>query len=477
MPQIINTNIASLNAQRNLNSSQTSLATSLQRLSSGLRINSAKDDAAGLAIAERFTAQIRGLTQATRNANDGISLAQTAEGDLVQISNNLQRIRELAVQSVNATNSASDRAVLQGEAAQLVTEIDRVAAQSKFNGVSLLDGTFSSQLFQVGADTGQTINLSSIASARSTALGATYTASVTGTAVTAALLSGDVVLNGVTVGASSTDGVSFVGATGSAKAVAAAINAASVPNITAVANTTSVVAGAAPTASTNLIANDLIINGTDIGAVTGAGSAALQGAAVANAINAKSAATGVTAMADATTGVVTLAAVDGRNITVTATANGTTGAGFTTGTATTRGTVSVTSSATTGLTVAGAAPAKAGLTAATTAAALTGVAVANLDLSSVSGANAAITSVDAALATVNSSRASLGAYQNRFASVVASLQTVSENLTASRSRIQDADFAAETANLTRNQVLQQAGIAILAQANAQPNSVLALLRG
>ena len=476
MPQIVNTNINSLNAQRNLNTSQSSLAVSLQRLSSGLRINSAKDDAAGLAISERFTSQINGLHQATRNANDGISLAQTAEGDLVQVGNNLQRIRELAVQSVNATNSATDRAALQQEASQLIAEIDRVASNSKFNGVSLLDGTFSNQSFQVGANTGQTINLTSISSARASALGATYTASVTSTAVTGALSSGDVILNGVTVGATSADGVSFVGASGSAKAVAAAINSANVPSVVATANATTTT-GIAPTASTNLIANDLIINGTDIGAVTGGGSAALQGAAIATAINLKSAATGVTAAANATTGLVTLTASDGRNITVTATANGLTGTGFAAATTTTRGTVSVTSTATTGLTVAGAAVASAGLTAATTAAALTGVAVSNLDLSSVAGSNAALISVDAALATVNSSRASLGSYQNRFASVVASLQTATENLTASRSRIQDADFALETANLTRNQVLQQAGIAILAQANAQPNSVLALLKG
>ncbi|MCB1768031.1 MAG: flagellin, partial [Candidatus Competibacteraceae bacterium] len=143
MPQVINSNIASLNAQRSLNTSQSALATSLQRLSSGLRINSAKDDAAGLAISERMTAQIRGLNQAARNANDGISLAQTAEGALGEIGNNLQRMRELAVQSANATNSSTDRAALQAEAAQLIAEIDRVATQTSFNGVNLLDGTFS----------------------------------------------------------------------------------------------------------------------------------------------------------------------------------------------------------------------------------------------------------------------------------------------------------------------------------------------
>ena len=147
MPQIINTNIASLTAQRNLNTSQNDLNQSLQRLSSGLRINSAKDDAAGLAISERFTTQIRGLNQAARNANDGISLAQTAEGDLAQITNNLQRVRELAVQSVNATNSASDRAALQNEVSELISEIDRVATSSSFNGVNLLDGSFASQQF------------------------------------------------------------------------------------------------------------------------------------------------------------------------------------------------------------------------------------------------------------------------------------------------------------------------------------------
>ena len=171
MAQVINTNVASLNAQRNLNTSANSLATSLQRLSSGLRINSAKDDAAGLAISERFSTQIRGLNQAARNANDGISLAQTAEGALAEIGNNLQRIRELSVQSANATNSASDRAALQAEVAQLVSEIDRVAVQTDFNGTKLLNGSFTSQSFQIGANAGQTITVDNIASARASSLG------------------------------------------------------------------------------------------------------------------------------------------------------------------------------------------------------------------------------------------------------------------------------------------------------------------
>ena len=157
MPQVINTNIMSLNSQRNLNTSQEALQVSLQRLSSGLRINSAKDDAAGLAISERFTSQIRGLNQAVRNANDGISLAQTAEGALAESGNILQRVRELAVQSANATNSASDRQALQSEVGQLVQELDRIAKNTEFNGQKLLDGTFGTAVFQVGANANQTI--------------------------------------------------------------------------------------------------------------------------------------------------------------------------------------------------------------------------------------------------------------------------------------------------------------------------------
>src|SRR5882757_3844566 len=184
MSLVINTNVMSLDAQKNLTTSGNQLATSLQRLSSGMRINSAKDDAAGLAIADRFTSQINGLNQAASNANDGISLAQTGEGALQEVTNNLQRIRELAVQSLNATNSASDRQALDSEVQQLKAEIDRVAQTTNFNGVKLLDGTFSSQNFQVGANAGQTISVASIASARTSALGQQYTAAVTSGALT-----------------------------------------------------------------------------------------------------------------------------------------------------------------------------------------------------------------------------------------------------------------------------------------------------
>lgn len=474
MPQIINTNIASLNAQRNLNTSQSALNVSLQRLSTGLRINSAKDDAAGLAIAERFTTQIRGMNQAVRNANDGISLAQTAEGALAELTNNLQRIRELSVQSANATNSASDRAALQTEVSQLVAEIDRVATQTKFNGVVLLDGTFSNQQFQVGADAGQTISISSIASARTSALGASYTSSVNSGSVTSTVLaSGDVILNGVTVGASVSDGVSSTGASASALAKANAINAVSGHNVTATADTNAVT-GIAATAFTAITAGDFTINGVSVGAIALDADATARASGVIAAVNSVSGATGVTA-SNATATTVTLSAVDGRNVTVGLAGTATTA---TTGltAATTYGTITLTSTSTTGITVAGATPANAGLGAGTTAASQTGVAVSNLDVSTVAGANAALASLDSALQTLNTSRADLGAYQNRFSSVVANLQTTSENLSASRSRIQDADFAQETASLTRAQILQQAGVAVLAQANAMPQNVLALLQ-
>ena len=385
MPQIINTNIASLNAQRNLNASQNSLATSLQRLSSGLRINSAKDDAAGLAIASRFSAQINGLNQAARNANDGISLAQTAEGSLGVISDNLQRIRELAVQSRNATNSATDRAALNTEAQQLKAEIDRVASTTSFNGVKLLDGSFTNQAFQVGANVGETISIGAIANAQSSALGSSSVAQVTGAAASTftAITAGDLSVNGVSVGAIAAD----TNAANRASNLAAAVNSYS--------------------SQTGVYATILSSSPTQV-VLTNSGSVP----ATPNIVLALS------------------------------------------GTATTATT---------------------GLTAATTSAA-TATGFAALDISSVAGADTAMTAMDAALSAVNTARATLGAVQNRFSSTVANLQTTSENLSASRSRIQDADFAAETAMLTRAQLLQQAGTAMRAQANALPQNVLSLLK-
>lgn len=485
MASFINTNIASLNAQRNLSTSQSSLNTSLQRLSSGLRINSAKDDAAGLAISERLSSQIGGINQAVRNANDGISLAQTAEGDLTQIGANLQRIRDLAVQSANASNSASDRAALNNEASQLISEIDRVASSSNFNGVSLLSGTFTSQTFQVGANStsNDQITIASIASAKSSSLGVGSSSSYAtklaqGTAVTStALASGDLSINGFQVGASTADGVSFTNSNASGIAKAAAINAISAKtNVTASVSATTV-SGAAATTFAGTAANDVVINGVDIGAIGAATGAVDRGSQTAAAINAKTSQTGVTATFDTTSGAVSLAAADGRNISVAATATGLTESGLTVATTTSKLTLSSSGSAgitlggTTGLTATGQ---TVGFTAATATA---GAGVSSLDLSTAAGSTAALSTIDAALQSINTSRASLGAYQNRFSSAVSSLQSTGENLTASRSRIRDADFAQETASLTRGQVLQQAGTAILAQANALPQGVLALLRG
>ena len=486
MPQIINTNIASLNAQRNLNTSQTALSTSLQRLSSGLRINSAKDDAAGLAIAQRFTAQINGNNQAVRNANDAISLAQTAEGDLTQIGNNLQRIRELAVQSANSTNSSSDRAALQQEASQLIAEIDRTSINSKFNGVNLLDGSFTNQQFQVGADSGQTITVSSITSARTSALGQSYGASIATTTLASATgITGAGQFTIATNGGTAVDIFSASGGTAvaaSAKAIAAAVNSSNVTGITATATATS---DTGTYASTPISANGtaiVTINGTAINlALTTAGIGATNVATTIAAIQGNSAATGVSATLGAGNTIL-LSASDGRNIDVSFAAGTATGAaladvGLGGVAATTYGSYALNYSGTGSVIVGGSAAANVkGVASATTASSATGTAVSALDISTLLGANAAINSIDAALTSINNNRAALGAYQNRFASVVASLQTTGENLTASRSRIQDADFASETASLTRNQVLQQAGIAILSQANALPQSVLSLLK-
>lgn len=464
MAQTINTNIASLTAQRNLNQSQQALNTSLERLSSGLRINSAKDDAAGLAISERFTAQIRGLNQAARNSNDGISMAQTAEGALEEVTTNLQRIRELSVQSANASNSSSDRAALQLEVAQLISEIDRVASQTNFNGVKLLDGTFTSQAFQVGANAGETIAVSSIASARTSSMGQSVQATST------VAMSGAV--SGLSLNSES------ISSTGDARDFATAVNN-SAAGVTATADVNTA-------AGTNM-ADDgtgadgtFTINGVTTASVALTGTTATDRVTVTDAINAISAATGVTATntgADATG--ITLTAADGRNIEMTinevtaAAADGFTDA--TTGvmdTGTDYGSVSLSSDA--AIVVAGTTTGT-DMSAGTLAASATGVAISNLDISSVTGANDALASVDAALESINSSRADLGSIQNRFESVVRSLQTASENLSASRSRIQDADFAAETAALTKGQILQQAGTAMLAQANSLPQNVLSLL--
>ncbi|MEO0616551.1 MAG: flagellin [Pseudomonadota bacterium] len=481
MAQSINTNVASLNAQRNLNRSQSLLTTSLERLSTGLRINSAKDDAAGLAISERFTTQIRGLNQAVRNASDGISLAQTAESALGELTNNLQRIRELAVQSANSTNSASDRQALDEEVQQRLAEVDRIASQTSFNGLKVLDGTFGNAAFQVGANVGEKINVSLNTGVRTGQIGQIATA--TGTVTTAALADAE-----LTIQVGSADAVA-VGASvdGSAKAKADAINSAGVPGLTATAVNT--VSAAFTTIATGTPGQtdadyDLTINGVDIYTdfdFDGTNGSNLTGGDVAAQINLFASETGVSATFDSTAGELTLSTIDGRDIVVEQTRAGTTAAGGITDTAVAAdfaGTATTTSgditlSAAENITLSAAGATKLGLG---TAIALDSATLSSVGVATVTSSEDAIQRVDAALTTINSLRSEFGAIQNRFESTISNLQTVSENLSASRGRILDADFAAETAQLTKAQILQQAGVSVLTQANAQPQLALSLLQ-
>jgi flagellin len=468
MALVINTNIASLTAQRNLAESQSVSATAMERLSSGLRINSARDDAAGLAIANRFTARSEGLAVATRNASDGISLAQTAEGALQEVTDNLLRMRELAVQAANGTLSSADRTALQTEMTQLTAEIDRVATTSNYNGINLLNGSFTAQTFQVGAEATSTVQMAAIASARSNALGqfqgVTYTNQGIGTATnTASALS--VTIDGTTT--------ALGNVVNSASAVATALNAAGIgfvatADATTVAGTTTTTAGTA-NAADNFVINGVTINVTNHGTVAQTN----EDRAIA-AINAQSAATGVTATDDGTG--VALTAADGRNIVVAAGSGALADYGLAAGT--TGSTLDITYTAPSGTT--GTVAFTNGTTSsfdptdATIAA--TGTALNALSVATQGGATTAITSIDAALSSIDTSRAGLGATQSRFDSVVSSTMVARENAEASRSRIMDADFAVETANMTKGQILQQAGISVLAQANAMPQQVLSLLQ-
>jgi len=491
MPAIVNTNVMSLNAQRNLSRSDSMLSTSLQRLSSGLRINSAKDDAAGLAIATRFTTQIRGLNQAVRNANDGISLAQTAESALDELTNNLQRIRELAVQSANATNSASDRAALNQEVQQRIEEVNRIATQTSFNGQKVLDGTFGSAQFQVGANVGETIAVNLTTGVRADQIGqiATATSDSVGGVSGNALTDGSVTIavgQGTAVDIGATAAGNGEGQTAdSAYAKLQSINSAGVAGLTATATNSQ--AGAFATVSSagapgGFSTYNLTINNSDIYAGTDnlANGASLSAADVVAQVNLFSTQTGVSASVSGTT--VTLLAADGRNINVAETiANGTggtvSGAGLAqpsddAGTNTVlRGTLTLSSSENITL---GGTQTDIGFTG--TSIAVDSVTLSTVDVTSVDNANTAIQRVDAALTGVSSFRSQLGGIQSRFESTIVNLQTVSENLSAARSRIMDADFAAETANLTKAQILQQAGVAVLAQANAVPQAILGLLR-
>ena len=623
MPQVINTNILSLNSQRNLNTSQNDVAQALNRLSSGLRINSARDDAAGLAISERFTTQIRGLNQAARNANDGISLAQTGEGALAEVTNNLQRIRELAVQAVNATNSDSDRIAANREVTQRLAEIDRIAAQTSFNGRNVLDGSFGDALFQVGANVGEAISLGLDTSVRTSAIGAVATAESVdldtliakkgtaaqasfdlsgllgknysgGAAATAAVFTGGVVAATGNNFSGTTASLVFTVSDGTTSSeVTLNTNLDTRAAVLTAINTKLTTDGVAATAAVNGSGNLTITSnaqGTDaqvtisgitkgatapdilgtttdttekgadksiqlvfgdpsndpvtvtIDADLSTGNKSAQADALVQEIRAALKAAGegreFSVRKDGKPGVITVKdnpvdkAFTAGNFTLTDTDNalgggagaqvaatastagvkGTSGASaltlevsdltvrFGTDRAITIGkgtydtvegfvnavnralgsnataildkdnVLSISSGK--AITIGGADAAKVF----TSRSFATSGDLSTTDISTVDGANSAIRAVDAALTTVSDLRSTFGAIQNRFQSTVANLATTTENLTASRSRIQDTDFAAETAALTRARILQQAGIAVLAQANSQPQAVLALLQ-
>ncbi|NDV11960.1 flagellin [Crenobacter caeni] len=491
MSMTINTNVASLNAQRNLSGSQSALSTSLQRLSSGMRINSAKDDAAGLAISERMSSQIRGLDQARRNANDGISLAQTAEGGMTSASDMLQRMRELAVQSANDTNSASDRKAIQSEVNQLKEELNRLVDTTQFNGKNILDGSMSNAQFQVGANAQQTINVS-VGSIRGTDIGnyqaTTNTAAASKLGKAAAPAADSTGGNGVlatdkfAVSGNGQTAAIDVAAGDSAKAIAAKVNATSgSTGVSATAETKASLSGiAAGTVSFEL-------KGDNATAVTISATVGGDYKALAEAVNAQTATTGISATVGKT-GELELSNKNGADIKIdnfttdattktvkVKTPNDSTGIDLTSGAATDSTTISGTISfdSTSAFTLAAGAGTTAGVVAPANAK-LT--AVDAVDLSTADGANNALKVLDAALSTVNARRADLGAVQNRFSSTISNLQSSAENLNASRGRILDTDFAAETAKMSRNQVLQQAGTAMLAQANQLPQQVLQLLR-
>lgn len=502
MGQVINTNLASLAAQRSLGNSQGDVQTALTRLSSGLRINGAKDDAAGLAISERFTSQIKGLNQAVRNANDAISLSQTAESALAETTNLLQRLRELSIQSANSTNSSSDRSALQSEVTQVVAEIDRVATTTEFNGIKLLNGNFNAQAFQVGANANQTVSVT-VNSARTNALGAVNTlayansrsASAGAIANTGSAVSGIAAQNltFTTGGVASTVAVA---AGDSAQTIAAAITAG-VDNVTAAATTR---AGIDFNDAGNGAAT-LTVNGTTVNFTVAADKDATA-TAVKTALEASAALSNLTVtteVGETTSGSeVMIVDSNGADLTVSFTlasgnvdvrslqSDGTTlstGSTDRTGVATGKevvvtGEVTYTTSSPLGSSISLATDTGVTFLSATETGTITESSdrVADVNISTATGAQSAIAIIDSAIGSVSTIRANLGAVQNRFESIVSSLQASAENQSGARSRIVDADFAAETAALTRGQILQQAGIAVLAQANAAPQNVLSLLQ-
>ncbi|WP_409282455.1 flagellin [Pseudomonas putida] len=560
MALTVNTNITSLGVQKNLNRASDALGTSMSRLSSGLKINSAKDDAAGLQIANRLTSQIKGLSVAVKNANDGISIAQTAEGAMQESTSILQRMRELALQSANGSNSDDDRTSLQQEFTALTGELTRIANTTTFGGRNILDGSFQNVGFQIGASANETISFGMTDISATGLKGSFSEAKVDGAAtdlsavVTGAVATGastfraapvaytaptgadtiDLVLNGqpaitldATTGADEATAIATINAQTAQTGVTASLNASneivlsSASTFTATATGTAGTGGFAATATvTSGFDTDISfnINGTAIGATAGQDMDDVLAA-----INAETANTGVTATLSQ--GRLELSSADGKAINLT-NGTGTAGQGALAKVGLSAGTteaklvadtsislngtevkfkkgdtldsiISSINTASTGVTASknadntlnlfsdknitvadgsqGTGLAALGLTPGSTAAITQETTVSNLNITSAADSQKSIQALDAAIAQIDSQRAQLGAVQNRFDSTVANLNSISENSTAARSRVQDADFASETAELTKQQTLQQASTAILSQANQLPSSVLKLL--
>jgi len=510
MTLTVNTNVASINTQRNLNSSSESLNVSLQRLSTGFRINSAKDDAAGLQISDRLTSQINGLGVASRNANDGISLAQVAEGALQQSTDILQRVRDLALQSANGSNSATERQALQEEINQLKDELTRIADTTTFGGRKILDGTFGTSSFQVGAEANQTIEVS-LTNASADKLG-NYRVQSAGT------VAGSV--SNTVGGTQFSDGstVTITGAFGTGSFTTSNTDTAGelADAINALSETTGVTATSVTQVAIN--AGDLVLDydtansigdsitfsiGTNNGeggtsstttpiTLTASGDDAQDLENLRDAINADTGTNGISAAIDEN-GNLILTAKDGDNIEITnftevsaaGAANSSSvtltdvGADGTIGTNTVAVDANANSFEAVGtLTFDSSEPFTVGganfgeLSADTIGLLQT---VEQIDVTTAQGAQDAIAVVDGAIANIDSQRAQLGAVQNRFQNTIANLQNIAENVSAARSRIRDTDYAAETAELTKQQILQQAGTSVLAQANQLPQTVLSLL--
>ena len=438
------------------------------RLSSGLRINSAKDDAAGLSISMRLTSNFRGIDTAVRNASDGISMVQTAEGALGQVTENLQRMRELAVQASNGTLTRSDRDSIQKEMSQLTEQIEAVSENTTFNGRNLLNGSGGGTTLQIGPDAGDTLQINAL-DARPDRLGQSAEATAQSTGI--GLTTGDLSINGVEIRATSSrdDGLSTANQDSSARAIARAINDASdLTGVTAQAETTRVnggeVIGGELSAANSLEINGVTIAGINVEAGDG-------GDALINSINAAAEDTGVVASRN-DNGQLSLSATDGRNISISVTGNADQITGFSSGT--TSADVQLTSSE--AFDVGGNDPSVVSLNAGTQGPGSSS-SIANVDVTTVDGANTAIEQIDRALESVSSQRSRLGATQNRLESTISNLNVASENAQNASGRISDADFAQEAAELIRQRILERSNIAMRSQANISQKAALQLLNG